>query len=119
AVKQEINEGNPVIVSVRYRKPGYEGRTEPEVENVPINYTPGHLVLVRGFTRQDGREYVIVNDPAAATNEEVRRLYPADQCFSAWVKKVMYVLHADESEAAEASVAAPIKGELSAVGSPE
>ena len=50
AVKHEINNGNPVVVSVKYRKPGYEGRTEPEVEGVPINYTAGHLVLVRGFT---------------------------------------------------------------------
>lgn len=118
AVKQEIYRGNPVIVSVKYRKPGYEGRTEPEVENVPINYTPGHLVLVRGFTLKDGREYVIVNDPAAAKDEEVRRLYPADQFFEAWTKKVMYVIHRDESEGAVACVAEPIKGELVAVGEP-
>lgn len=118
AVKHEINNGNPVVVSVKYRKPGYEGRTEPEVEGVPINYTAGHLVLVRGFTWKDGSEYVIVNDPAAANNEEVRRLYPADQFFEAWVKKVMYVLRFDESEAAQACVGAPIQGELVAVDDP-
>jgi uncharacterized protein YvpB len=118
AVKQEINAGNPVVVSVRYRKPGYEGRTEPEVENVPINYTAGHLVLIRGFTWKDGKEYVIVNDSASAKNEEVRRLYPADQFFEAWVKKVMYVIHKDESEAVEPCVAAPKTGELVAVGGP-
>jgi hypothetical protein len=118
AVKQEINRGNPVIVSVKYRKPGYEGRTEPEVENVPINYTPGHLVLVRGFTWKDGREYVIVNDAAAAKDEEVRRLYPADQFFEAWVKKVMYVIHKDESEGAVPCVASPLEGEFVAVGDP-
>ncbi|HHX28664.1 MAG TPA: hypothetical protein GX716_06585 [Firmicutes bacterium] len=118
AVKQEINQGNPVIVSVKYRKPGYEDRTEPEVENVPINYTAGHLVLIRGFTWKDGREYVIVNDAAAAKDEEVRRLYPADQFFEAWVKKVMYVIHKDESEGAQPCVASPIQGELVAAGSP-
>jgi hypothetical protein len=118
AVKQEINRGNPVVVSVKYRKPGYEGRTEPEVENVPINYTAGHLVLIRGFTWKDGREYVIVNDSAAAKDEEVRRLYPADQFFEAWVKKVMYVIHKDEGEAAQPCVASPARGELVAVGGP-
>lgn len=94
SVKREIAAGRPVVVSVRYRKPGFEDgkRTEPEVEGVPINRTPGHLVLVRGFTWKDGVEYVIVNDPAGATNEEVRRLYRADQFFKAWVKKVAYLV---------------------------
>ncbi|MEX0974483.1 MAG: hypothetical protein WD024_03895 [Bacillota bacterium] len=51
------------------------------------------MVVVRGFTWQDGVEYVIVNDLAGATNDEVRRLYRADQFFSAWLKKVAYVVH--------------------------
>ena len=94
SVKREIAACRPVVVSVRYRKPGYEDSKykEPEVEGVPINRTPGHLVLVRGFTWKDGVEYVIVNDPAGATNEEVRRLYRADQFFKAWVKKVAYLV---------------------------
>lgn len=93
-VKQEIAAGRPVVISVRYRRPGYEDGKykEPEVEGVPINRTPGHLVLVRGFTWKDGVEYVIVNDPAGATNEEVRRLYRADQFFKAWVNKVAYLV---------------------------
>ncbi|MGE5578929.1 MAG: C39 family peptidase [Bacillota bacterium] len=94
SVKQEIAAGRPVVISVRYRKPGYEDGKykEPEVEGVPINRTPGHLVLVRGFTWKDGVEYVIVNDSAGATNEEVRRLYRADQFFRAWVKNVAYLV---------------------------
>lgn len=119
AVKKEIAGGNPVIVSVRYRKPGYTGSTEPAVEGVPIDSTGGHLVLVRGFTWQDGKEYVIVNDPAAKKVEEVRRLYPADQFFKAWVKRVMYVLRPDKDETAQAFVQAPVAGKLVPVGTVE
>ncbi len=116
AAKKEIADGNPVIVSVRYRKPGYMGSSEPPVEGVPIDSTGGHLVLVRGFTWEDGKEYVIVNDPAARKLEEVRRLYPASQFFAAWTKKVMYVLHPDENEIAQACMQSPVEGRLVVVG---
>lgn len=119
AVKREIYNGNPVIVSVRYRRPGVMTSSEPEVEGVPIDSTSGHLVLIRGFTWKDGREYVIVNDAAARKLEEVRRLYPADQFFRAWTKKVMYVIRRDEGEVAQACVQAPIEGTLVKVGSPD
>lgn len=92
-VKREIAAGNPVVVSVVYRKPGYSGSDWPEVAGVPINSTDGHLVVIRGFTWQDGVEFVIVNDPAARTSAEVRRLYRADQFFDAWVDKVAYLVH--------------------------
>ncbi len=118
AVKREIYDGNPVIVSVRYRKPGVTSSSEPEVEGVPINSTSGHLVLIRGFTWKDGREYVIVNDPAARQLDEVRRLYPADQFFKAWTKKVMYVVRHDEGEVAQACLEAPIEAALVKVGTP-
>lgn len=117
AVKREINAGNPVIVSVRYRKPGVMSSSEPEVEGVPIDSTSGHLVLIRGFTWKDGKEYVIVNDSAARKLDEVRRLYPADQFFKAWTKKVMYVIRRDEGEVAQACLQAPIAGALVKVGS--
>ncbi len=65
AVKQEINDGNPVVVSVRYRRPTSTA-SYPAVERTSPLTNRGHLVLVRGFTWQDGREYVIVNDAAAS-----------------------------------------------------
>lgn len=117
AVKQEINDGNPVVVSVRYRRPTSTA-SYPAVENVPIDSTGGHLVLVRGFTWQDGREYVIVNDAAASRDEDVRRLYPADQFNDAWVKKVYYVIRPDEGEISEPCVQPYIPGVLVKVGSP-
>lgn len=91
AVKQEVVRGNPVVVSVRYRRPDYSGSSSFPVEGVPINATGGHLVLVRGFAWRDGVEYVIVNDPAAPDDETVRREYRADQFAVAWHKKVAYI----------------------------
>lgn len=114
-VKHEIYEGNPVVVSVKYRKPNVQANYPP-VENVPIDSTGGHLVLIRGFTWQDGREYVIVNDSAAAKDSEVRRLYPADQFARAWVKNLMYVIKPDEQEIAEPCVQPYIQARLVKVG---
>lgn len=117
-VKHQIAANRPVIVSVRYRKPGFPSPLPP-VEGVPIDHTGGHLVLIRGFTWKDGIEYVIVNDPAASHNDEVRREYPADQFFDAWVKKVAYVLYEDEKEIKEAEAAfrpMPFAAQLIPVG---
>ncbi len=91
AVKLEILSGHPVIISVRYRRPGTSGAAYPVVEGVPINSTGGHLIVVRGFVWRDGVEYVIVNDPAAGPGQSVRREYRADQLAAAWHKKVAYV----------------------------
>lgn len=118
AVKQQIAADRPVVVSVRYRKPGFPSPLPP-VEGVPINHTGGHLVLVRGFTWKDGVEYVIVNDPAASANDEVRREYPADQFFEAWVKKVAYIVFEDEEEFEEAEAVfrpMPVAAQLVPVG---
>jgi len=91
AVKLEILKGHPVVISVRYRRPGNSGSSYPAVEGVPIGSTAGHLIVVRGFTWRDGVEYVIINDPAASVNGQVRREYRADQLAAAWHKKVAYV----------------------------
>ncbi len=117
-VKQHIAANRPVVVSVRYRKPTYPGNLPP-VEGVPINKTDGHLVLVRGFTWKDGVEYVVVNDPAASHNDNVRREYRADQFSDAWVKKVAYIVFEDGEEVEEAYPPIPVAGELIPVGKPE
>lgn len=75
-LKEEIAEGHPVVVSVAYQK--------GELQGAPIDSTAGHLLVVRGFAKRDGREYVIVNDPAAKSKAEVRRTYQLDQFVSAW-----------------------------------
>jgi uncharacterized protein YvpB len=116
-VKEQIAAGNPVIVSVRYRSPE-SSEPYPVVEGVPISSTGGHLVLVRGFTWENGVEYVIVNDSAAKDNEGVHRKYRADQFAEAW-RKVAYVIYSDPAEIGEPSAPTPIQAELVAVGEPQ
>ncbi len=118
AVKQQIAAHRPVVVSVKYRKPGFPSPLPP-VEGVPINHTDGHLVLVRGFTWKDGVEYVIVNDPAAANEDDVRREYRADEFFDAWVKRAAYIIFEDKNEAEEIYRPAPLSGQLIPLGKPK
>ncbi|KRF21235.1 hypothetical protein ASG90_02255 [Nocardioides sp. Soil797] len=68
-----IKKGIPVVTSIAFGRGGLDGS--------PLTSTPGHLVVVVGFTA-DGR--VIVNDPAAPNNSTVRRTYRRDQFERAW-----------------------------------
>ncbi|KQZ75512.1 peptidase C39 family protein [Nocardioides sp. Root151] len=69
-----IRAGIPVVVSIAFARGGLDGS--------PLTSTPGHLVVITGFAA-DGR--VIVNDPSAATNAGVRRVYRRDQFERAWL----------------------------------
>lgn len=64
----------PVVVSIAFSGGALHG--------APITSTAGHLVVVRGFTR-DGR--VIVNDPAASSDSAVRHVYDRAQFERAWL----------------------------------
>jgi hypothetical protein len=64
----------PLVASIAYG-PG-------ELDGAPISSTRGHLVVVVGFTAGGN---VVVNDPAAATNAGVRRVYDRGQFENAWV----------------------------------
>lgn len=80
-----IRAGIPVVVSIAFSRGGLDGS--------PLTSTPGHLVVITGFTA-DGR--VIVNDPAAPRNSTVRRAYRRDQFEKAWLGGsggVTYVIH--------------------------
>jgi hypothetical protein len=55
--------------------------------------TNGHLMVIRGFTRTGD---VIANDPAAASNDAVRRVYPRAAFEKVWQRStggVVYVIH--------------------------
>lgn len=81
-----IRAGIPLVVSVRF------GRGE--LSGAPISSTNGHLLVIRGFTK-DGR--VIANDPAGATNSAVRRVYDRAQLERAWLRGsggITYVVRA-------------------------
>jgi Peptidase_C39 like family len=69
-----IRRGIPLVASIAFG-PG-------ELDGAPLESTPGHLLVIRGFTR-DGR--VIANDPAADHARGVRRVYQRRQFENAWL----------------------------------
>lgn len=95
-LKQEVVKGHPVIVSVAYRNSKRVPKKFPILDNAPIPYTDGHLLVVRGFIYKDGKEYVAVNDPAAKDNDSVYREYLLSQFREAWLK-VSYVISQENS----------------------
>lgn len=62
--EREILNGNPCIVSIR-SGPG-------ELRGAPYNSTDGHLILLRGFTKEGNP---ICNDPAARTEDKGHVVY--------------------------------------------
>jgi len=75
AVEAFVKQGVPVVVSVAF------GRGQ--LSGAPITSTPGHLIVVRGFTSTGA---VIVNDPAGRTNGAVKRTYDRAQFERAWLR---------------------------------
>lgn len=69
-----IASGVPLIVSIAF------GRNQ--LAGAPISASNGHLLVVVGF-EADGD--VVVNDPAGATNAEVRRVYDRAQFERIWI----------------------------------
>ena len=70
-----IAAGIPLVVSISFGA--------GELEGAPLTSTPGHLLVIRGF---NARRNVVVNDPAGATNAEVRRVYRRGQFERAWLR---------------------------------
>lgn len=83
-IKDKIANGIPVIASIKTKSEGI-------LKEAPQAYPSGHLLVVRGFTIKDGKEYVIVNDPAAPDNSTVRREYEVAGFEKAW-SKIVYIL---------------------------
>lgn len=74
AAEKFITAGTPLIVSVAFRR--------GELTGAPISSTAGHLMVLVGFTA-DGD--VVVNDPAAKKNSQVRRRYDRAEFERAWL----------------------------------
>lgn len=70
-----IAAGIPVIASISFGK--------GQLRGAPIGSTPGHLVVITGFTASGD---VLVNDPAAPNNASVRRTYNRAQFERAWLR---------------------------------
>jgi len=112
-IKREILNGNPVIASVKYKSDESVQGDLPVLHGAPIDKTEGHLVLVCGFTHENGKEYVVVNDPAAKDDNSVSVKYLASEFDKAWVK-VVYVIHKGISESV---MPRRINAEFTATGS--
>ncbi len=69
-----IKAGIPLVASIAFGK--------GELAGSPISSTPGHLLVVVGFTAGGN---VIVNDPAGSKNSTVRRTYNRAQFEKAWL----------------------------------
>ncbi|MCH4250369.1 MAG: peptidase C39 family protein [Microbacteriaceae bacterium] len=74
AAERLIRAGIPVPVSVSF--------TETELPEAGYA-TEGHLLVIRGFTEVGD---VIVNDPAAPDNRQVRRVYPRGAFERVWLR---------------------------------
>jgi hypothetical protein len=77
--------GVPVALSVAWKT--------GELANAPIASSSGHLLIVAGFD-ESGR--VIVADPRAEREEQVRRIYDAAQLETAWQHNsdgMVYLVH--------------------------
>lgn len=95
-IKSEISEGRPVVASVRYKNNESVEGDLPVLHGAPIEKTAGHLVVVCGFTHENGNYYVVTNDPAAADDSGVNVKYLADEFENAWFK-VAYVIRKDDT----------------------
>lgn len=79
--------GIPLVAAVKY--------ADGELTGAPVAGTDGHLLVICGFTEAGD---VVVNDPAAPTNGDVRRTYHRGELERAWLGGsggVVYVIHDD------------------------
>jgi uncharacterized protein YjdB len=98
-LKREIANGHPAIAAVAYKNSANIGGNLPVIDGAPIASTNGHLIVVCGFTNENGTDYIIINDPAAASNAGVRVKYRLDQFQNAWAESgnITYIIHQNEN----------------------
>lgn len=91
ALRHEIYEGYCVGVCVTYTNDEEQKKTLPFVEGAPST-AENHIIAVRGFCIEKGREYILVNDCYAADDKMTPRKYPLEQFMQAW-NGIAYVVH--------------------------
>jgi len=84
SVKNLIVQNIPVVASV-------VSKEKDALDGAISAFPSGHLMVVVGFKMIDGVEYIVVNDPAADSNEEVRKDYKLDQWVKVW-RHYIYVV---------------------------
>ncbi len=88
ALKYALSQGTPVICSVTIKAGQLAG------SGYPNRSSAGHLLVVIGYTVIDGREWVIINDPAV-DGCEIKLL--ASEFDSIW-KKIVYIIQEKPTE---------------------
>jgi hypothetical protein len=107
-IKRELMMNNLVICSVRYKRDDSVDGNLPILSAAPIDRTPGHLIVVVGYERdEDGKTFVIVNDPAAEDDASVRRRYDEKQFMAAWGASNM-VAYKTHGKVKDAGGSAPV-----------
>ncbi len=84
-VEDWIAAGVPLVASIAWSK--------GELTGAPIPASNGHLVTIVGF---DPQGHPIVNDPAAAADSDVQRIYRRSEFETAWLKSsggIVYVMY--------------------------
>lgn len=87
-IREKISEGIPVIASIKTR-------SKDTLLGAPQTYPSGHLIVIRGFLEKDGKEYIVVNDPASPRLENVRREYEVSGFEKAW-SNIVYIISEDK-----------------------
>ncbi len=83
-VKNFIAKDIPVVASVCVQD-------KEQLTGAISAFPHGHLMVVVGFEIKDGIEYVVVNDPAANSDAEVRKSYKLDEWVKVW-RHYIYVV---------------------------
>jgi len=86
-IKEYITNDIPVIASIRTNN-------KDELQGTIMAYPHGHLLVVVGFTKEEGKDYVIVNDPAEYITSKVLRKYLLNEFIKAW-RGVVYVIRGE------------------------
>ncbi len=89
-LRNELANGNPVGISVRYS--ASENGSYPYVEGAPLD-TAGHLITITGYETVDGVDYFYSSDSAAGSDVSCLRRYRADQLDVAWGGHIAYIVH--------------------------
>ncbi|MDL2219622.1 hypothetical protein LJC04_04750 [Ruminococcaceae bacterium OttesenSCG-928-O06] len=84
ALRREVWQGRAVAARVHYRAPSLPGQQPDEIDDRPqppvlegaTVGSSGHLVVVCGFARREGTEYVVMHNPQASADAAVRSEIP-------------------------------------------
>lgn len=83
-VQSYVLSGVPIVASIKLKN-------KEDLEGSFQAYPSGHLVVITGFTRHNGRDCILVNDPATDNVESVPRIYYMDEFIKAW-RNIIYVV---------------------------